>query len=238
MGCLVGEVENRAGIDCISHVACLEVEVRAGGAAGVAAECNGVTGLDVCVGLYEEFREVTVDCLKVVGVAEHDIVAVAAALEVGDTDAAVECGADSVADVHLEVNAFVLTAETAAVTVGRCDVAGCRHTEFRYVDFCCLRHGDACVAVHELAVPAFGIYVEFGLFFFVEELFEVFRSIFYRYACVALVGEQLSVLRLMPVGQTVVLCRGSECEEQCGCECYYCNFQQWAELNETERFIF
>ena len=115
MGCLVGEVENRAGIDCISHVACLEVEVRAGGAAGVAAECNGVTGLDVCVGLYEEFREVTVDCLKVVGVAEHDIVAVAAALEVGDTDAAVECGADSVADVHLEVNAFVLTAETAAV---------------------------------------------------------------------------------------------------------------------------
>ena len=37
MGCLVGEVEYTHRVDCISHKACLEVEMRAGASSGASA---------------------------------------------------------------------------------------------------------------------------------------------------------------------------------------------------------
>ena len=75
-------------------------------------------------------RKMAVDGLKVVGVTQHDIVAVAAALVFCHPHAAVEGGAYGVADVYLQVDAFMHAAETAAIAIGRGDVAGVGHREF------------------------------------------------------------------------------------------------------------
>ena len=56
-----------------------------------------------------------VDGLKVVSVAEHYIVAVTFAVEAGESHFAVECCAYGVAGIELDVNAFVLAAETADI---------------------------------------------------------------------------------------------------------------------------
>ena len=76
MGSLVGKVEDSAWVDGISHVAGLEVQVRAGRTACVTTKSNGVASFYILVGLNEPFRQVAVDGLELIGVADNDIFAI------------------------------------------------------------------------------------------------------------------------------------------------------------------
>ena len=191
------------------------MQVGTCGTACVAAESDGFAGLYVLVGRYEEFRQVTVNGLKVIGVAHDDIVAIAAALEVGDAYTAVESGVDGIADVYLEVYSLVHAAEAAPITVGRRDISRYGHGEFRYVNISRLRYINTGIAVDMLTFPAFGVDVEFGFFLFAEQSFEVFCRIVNLCGGVALVGKQVAVLLVMLSRQLIVLCGGGQrsCEQ-------------------------
>ena len=118
MGCLVGEVENRARVDGITHEAGFEVQVRACAAACASAKGNRVAHFDILVRFYKELGEVTVDGLKSVLVADDYVVAVTSALIFCESYFSGECGADSVAGLEFQVYALVIAAETRTVAVG------------------------------------------------------------------------------------------------------------------------
>ena len=86
VGSHVLEVDYGSRVDGEAEIACLEVEVRPGGAAGVAAQGYGLSGADALVGLDKKFREVTIDGLHAVVMAHDHIVAVAFAFIFGQTD--------------------------------------------------------------------------------------------------------------------------------------------------------
>ncbi len=80
------EVDDGVGVDGDAHIAGLEMQVCAGAAACVAAEGDGVAGLDYLVGLDEEAAEVAVDGLHAVGVTHHHIIAITATLILGEAN--------------------------------------------------------------------------------------------------------------------------------------------------------
>ena len=193
--------------------------MRAKGAACVAGQGDGVAGAHILVGLDEKFAQVAVYGLQVVGVAEHDIVAVAAALVFGKAHPAVKCGADGVAGVGLEVDALVHAAEALAVSVGRGHVAGVGHVVAGDVNHRALGHGGIFVAIDILAFPALGVYVKLGLLLFGEERLEVFGGIV-KLDGAGLGGDELAVLGSVLAGEAIVLCLGAESagdgEKSCG----------------------
>lgn len=155
-----------------------------------------------------------VDGLKVVGMAHNDIVAVAAAFEVSDADTAVEGRADRIADIHLDVDAFMHTAEALAVAVGGCEISGMGHREAGNVDRYAVGHVGIGVAVHEAGFPAFGVDIIFGFFLLAEEGFEIFCGIVDLDAGIALIGEELVVLGEVLSGEAEVSCGSYEPSER------------------------
>lgn len=202
---LVGEVENCRGVDGVSHEAGFEVEVGAEGAAGVAAEGDGFAGFHILIVFHKEFREVTVYGFEAVGVTEDYVVAVAFALEVGQTYAAVEGSADGVAGLQFQVNALVDAAETGTVTVGGCHVAGGRHGEPADVNDLGVRHFLANVSVDAAGVPSFGVDIQFGFFLLFEEVVDEVLSFLYGNLLldVFLFGDEILVLGVVGGGEFV-----------------------------------
>ncbi len=145
----------------------------------------------------------TIYCFEIVGMPQHQVVAVSTAFVVLYAHTAVECRADSVAHIDFKVYTLVHAAETAAIAVRRRDIARVRHRETAYVDSHTAGNGHIAIAVNALAVPPFGIDVKFGLLLFFKELFEVFACIFYRYAGISLIGEQIVVAHCMACRKTV-----------------------------------
>ena len=144
------EVEHKCRVECYATEACLEVEVRTCASSGVTTESDHFARAYFLVFLYELLREVTVDCLQTVVMAYHDILAVAATLVAHDAHLAREGCAYGVADVHLDVETFVLASPTRTEVAG--DDAACgRHREVTKVDIECF--GQLCGAVCVLVVP-------------------------------------------------------------------------------------
>ena len=171
MGCLVGEVKNCHGVDRVAHVAGFKVEVWTGRTAGVSGEADGLSGFHILVFFDKDFREVAIDGFEIVIVSGDDIIAIPAGFVVGDSDSAIESGADCVTDVYVKVDAFVHAAETFAVAVGRSQIAGVGHRKVSDIDFGALRHLDTGIAVDSTAAPAHFVEVFFGFdFFFIVEV--------------------------------------------------------------------
>ena len=174
MGSLVFKVEDSGRVDGVAHITGFEVEVRACGAAGVAAEGDRVAGFDHLVGLNEEAGEMAIDGFEAVGVSEHDVVAVAAALESRQAHLAVECGAHGIAHPQVEVHTLMHAPKPRAVAIGRIDAAGHRHVIFAHVDDGRLRHVGVAVAVYILAFPTLFIDVELGFLLKAIEVVDIF----------------------------------------------------------------
>ena len=124
VGHTVVKVDDGVGVDGDAHVTCLEVEMGTCAASGVASERDGVAGLDYLVGLHEKAAEVAVDGLHAVGVTHHYVVTVTSALIFCEAYFAREGGSYSVAYLELQVHAVVVAAETCAIAVIGCLVAG------------------------------------------------------------------------------------------------------------------
>ena len=118
---LMLKVEHEGRVDGYAAEACLEVEVRTCGAAGVASESDGLSGADNLVGLDELLRHVAVESFEAVGVADDDVVTVAVGVEVNHAHFAVEGCADGVADIDFDVQTVVVT--SPARSEGRVDFA-------------------------------------------------------------------------------------------------------------------
>ena len=146
------------------------MEVATETAACVAAKSDGVAGFDILVGFYKEFGEVTVDGLKAVGVTENHVVAVALALEVGESDTAIKSGAYGIAGLQLEVDTFVHTAETGTIAVGRGHIAGGWHHEVADVDNLTVGNFHAGVGIDTFGFPTLGVDVHFGFFLLFEKV--------------------------------------------------------------------
>ena len=144
---LVGEIEDCRRIDRVAHITGLEVEVAAEAASGVAAKGYRFACLHILVGLDKEFGEVAVNCLQPIGVAHNHVVTVSVTLEVGKPDASVKCGADSVACLELEVNAFMYTFEPGTVSIGRSDVSRGGHSEVAHVNHFSVRNFHSGISV-------------------------------------------------------------------------------------------
>ena len=110
-------VKDMLGVDGVSHVANLEVEVGAVGAASVAAEADDIASLDLLAGLYVALGHVGVVGFQSIGVVNDDEVAVGAVV-FGDTDGAVEGGVDGFACGLSEVEAVVEAAAAWAEVGG------------------------------------------------------------------------------------------------------------------------
>ncbi len=104
----------------IAHVAGLEMQMGSGASAGVSAQGNGVAGFHVSPRLDKKFRQMAVDRLKIIGMPDHYIVAVAfsATFKFGKAHPSVKCGIYCVADLYFQVHPFVHAAESAPVAVG------------------------------------------------------------------------------------------------------------------------
>ena len=88
MGTTVSKVEDCLGIDGIAHETGLEMQVGTSAATSVAAQSDGLTGLDILVGLHQEARQVAVNGLQTIIVTHDHIEAVTAALKAGQTNTA------------------------------------------------------------------------------------------------------------------------------------------------------
>ena len=97
MNSAVSEVENLLGVNCNTHETSLEVEVWASAASGVTAKCDRGAGFHILVLLNKELREVTINGLKSVVVAQYHIESVAVTLKLGDANLASKCCINSVA---------------------------------------------------------------------------------------------------------------------------------------------
>ncbi len=151
-----------------------------------------------------------VDGFKVVRVTEDNVISVAFAFVFGEAHLAVECRADGIAGIGLEVDALVHAAETLAVAVGRGYVAGVGDGVVAHVDYGSLRNGGVLVAVYESAFPAFGVDVKFGLFFFGEEGFKILGGVVNLEVIVALRRDKVSVLFRVLAGKPVALGESSD----------------------------
>ena len=124
---LVREIEDRRGVDCVTHIASLEVEVRTGGTAGRTAEADRIACANNLIRFNQMFVEVTINGFESVRVTNDHIVTITLGLVVCQSDLAVESGVDGVVAADCEVNTFVHTAETSTISVVGCDSAGTRH---------------------------------------------------------------------------------------------------------------
>ena len=104
------EVDQSFGVERLSAIARLEVEMRAGAASRAAAVADDLPRLDPFVGVDDPLREVAVESFQSVVVADDDQVAVAAGFGRRDRDAhlAVEGGVDRVARFQRQVYALML----------------------------------------------------------------------------------------------------------------------------------
>ena len=118
---MVGKVEHQRGVDGLTEHACLEVKVRTVGLTCVAAKSDGVASTYNLAFCHNLFAQVTIEGLKSIGVANHDVVAVAATVVLADAHLAVESCTDGVTNVHLHVQAFMLTSPTG--TEGRVNLS-------------------------------------------------------------------------------------------------------------------
>ena len=100
------EVDEPLGIEGVALVPGLEMQVRAGGPAGRAAEADDVAGADPGAHLDLSLGQVAVGGLKAVLVADDDEVAVAAGI-LRDPDLAGKGGADRVSCLERQVAALV-----------------------------------------------------------------------------------------------------------------------------------
>lgn len=159
------EVEEAFRVDELSEEACLEVEVGACGASGIASEPDDVASLDDLVGLAEVAAHVSVDGLETIGVTDDDEVSVAVTFVFDDAHFAREGRTDGVSDEDFDVCAVVLAAEGGSVAVVAGDESAvARHVELSqvYLVFC----GDvvlfhACVFIFPCGVErcSRGLYV-------------------------------------------------------------------------------
>lgn len=165
------EVEDCLGIDCVAHKTGLEVQVRTGGTAGVAAQGDGLAGLDNLVGLHEEAREVAIDGLEAVLMAHNHVEAETVALKLGEPHLAVKGGAHCVAHGRAQVHTLVVAAETRTVAVVARDVVAVDwHTVARDVDYLARGHVALLEGVHQTAIPSLGVDIGLGLLIVVEAL--------------------------------------------------------------------
>lgn len=193
------KVDDGGGVDGDAEVAGLEMEMGAGGAPCVTAECNRFAGFYDLVGLHEETGEVTVDGLHAVVVAHDDVVAVTATFIFCETDFAGEGRADCVANMEGDVGAIVHAAEAWTIAEGGGDGALDGEVELGDVEvFAVGDRNGAAVGVYACAFPegAEDVGISSGLagFNLVEEEIVVFdfegvcRGLLVGYEGVVLLG--------------------------------------------------
>ena len=107
---LIAEIEEYGWVYGYTADACLEVEVRACASPGVSTEANHIACTHCLVLVDEWFGEVGVDCLQPVIMTYDDIVSVSGSLVFHHAHLTRESRAYSVADIHFEVDAFMLAA--------------------------------------------------------------------------------------------------------------------------------
>ena len=101
---LLFKIEHQRGIQGLAQEARLEVQVRPGGASGITSQRDGFARLHQLVNLHQLFGQMTIDGLQTIVVADDHIFAItAASLILHHTHFSVECRADGIAHVHLDV---------------------------------------------------------------------------------------------------------------------------------------
>ena len=145
---LCREVEKELGIDGFSRKTGFKMQVRTETAPGVASQADGLAGTHLLVGGNELLGQVAVDGFEAVGMAHHDVIAIAALIVAHYADFAVEGGHDGVAGIDLDVKTFMYTFESGTVTETRGDVArGSGHTKAAQVNHEAVGHFFALVGV-------------------------------------------------------------------------------------------
>src|SRR5574344_449710 len=107
---LTGKVKYQCRVDRLTKYSGLKVEVRARRTTSVATQADGLTSTNNLILLHDLLAQVTIECFKTIGVANDNIVAIATAIVFADTYFSIKCRADGVANIYLDVNAFMLTA--------------------------------------------------------------------------------------------------------------------------------
>ena len=126
------EIDNQFRIDGVAQIARLKMQVRAGGAAGVASQADRFAAIDAHVFVHQDLGQVCIDGLQSVVVAYNHIVPVSACFVVNDAHLSSKGRTDSVADLYLHIRAVMET--VAAWAEFGCDIALCRHAEFLAID--------------------------------------------------------------------------------------------------------
>ena len=137
------EVKEAFRVDKLTEEACLEVQVGACGASGIATESDDVAGFYNLIGLAEMAAHVTVDGLQSVVMADYDVVAVAFRLVFHDAHLAGESRTNSVPHEDLDVCSIMLATESGTVAIVAGDQSAvARHVELSQVNliFC----GECC----------------------------------------------------------------------------------------------
>ena len=165
MRSVVGEIEDCRGIDRISHITGFEMEVRACGSAGAASEADGITGFDHLVRLHEMLVEVSIDSLQAVRMADDHVISVSFGLIIGETNLAIESGADSIVHFQTDVDTLMHSAEAGAIAIRRCDLAHVRHVITGHVDDGGIWHIRLLERVNASRIPPLGIDVDLRLIF-------------------------------------------------------------------------
>lgn len=153
---LVAEVEHQRWVQGYTTKTGLEVQVRTSAATSVAAQTDRIASAHLLVLGNQMFRHVTVDGLQSVSVANDHVFAIALRLIAYDTHLTGKCSTDGVANVHLDIQSFVLTAPTGTEIRGD-DAAVGWHAEVSQVD--AERVGQLCCLMGIAVVP---IVVEVG----------------------------------------------------------------------------
>lgn len=160
---LLFKIEHQRGIQRFAQEARLEVQVRPGGASGITSQRDGFARLHQLVNLHQLFGQMTIDGLQTIVVADDHIFAItAASLILHHTHFSVECRADGIAHVHLDVQPIVssASARTIAEHVGYLRML-CGHAEAGKIKSIGFGENDVFISNH-LVIPR-GVYVEGGI---------------------------------------------------------------------------
>ena len=126
--------------------------MRASASACVSSQSYRVAGLYELVFVNQLFRHVAVDSLETVSVTDDDIFSISFTVISYHTHLSAECSPDSIADINLYVDSFMLTSP-ATSEVGSHYPIGRWHTEISQVNTECIWQHGSFVSV--FVVPIF-----------------------------------------------------------------------------------
>lgn len=127
------KVEHKSRIDRHTADTGLKVEVRTCRTTSVTTKTDYIASANNLVRLAKVLAEVAIDSLKAVGVTNNNVVTIAVAFKFHDAHLAIECSANSIANIYLDVKTC-MSASPAWTILGSNQTVCCWHVEATEID--------------------------------------------------------------------------------------------------------